>query len=79
MKNSQIHPSAIVESGAVLGEGVTVGPYAVIEDGSKIGQGCRVLSHAIIKKHAVIADYVEVGHFSLIGGDPQHTRDVRDA
>lgn len=72
MKNSQIHPSAIVESGAVLGEGVTVGPYAVIEDGAKIGQGCRVLSHAIIKKHAVIADNVELGHFSVIGGDPQH-------
>ncbi len=72
MKNSQIHPSAIVQSGSMLGEGVLVGPYAVIESGAKIGQGCRILSHAIIKKHAVIGDGVEVGHFSVIGGDPQH-------
>lgn len=72
MKNSLIHSSAIVESGAKLGKNVSVGPYAIIESGAQIGDNCQIQSHAIVKKHAVLGDGVEVGHFSVIGGDPQH-------
>ena len=35
---SQIHSTAIVDPGARLGEGVSVGPYAVIESGTEIGE-----------------------------------------
>lgn len=69
---SQIHSTAIVDSGARLGEGVSVGPYAVIESGTEIGEGCLVESHAVIKQSAILEKNVRVGHFSVVGGDPQH-------
>lgn len=34
-----IHPAALVDPGARLGEGVSVGPFAVIEAGAEIGAG----------------------------------------
>ena len=32
-----IHPTAIVDPGAVLGAGVTVGPYSIIDGNVTIG------------------------------------------
>ena len=72
MKNSLIHPTAIVEEGANIGTQVTVGAYAIIENGAKVGDGCHIYSHAVIKKYAVLGHGVEVGHFAVVGGDPQH-------
>ncbi|MFI4928540.1 MAG: LpxD N-terminal domain-containing protein, partial [Burkholderiales bacterium] len=34
-----IHPSAVVDPEAVLGEGVTIGPHCVVERGARIGAG----------------------------------------
>ena len=72
MKNPQIHPTAIIEAGAKFGKDLCVGPYAVIESGARIGKGCIIHSHAVIKKYTVLGDGVEVGHFTVVGGDPQH-------
>ncbi|HUG26541.1 UDP-3-O-(3-hydroxymyristoyl)glucosamine N-acyltransferase [Piscinibacter sp.] len=43
-----IHPSAVVDPGAVLGEGVSVGPLAVIEAGAVIGDGAAVGAHCVV-------------------------------
>ena len=72
MKDSHIHQTALVSGEARLGQNTSVGAYAIIEHGAEIGQGCHIHSHAVIKSHAVIRDQVEVGHFSVIGGDPQY-------
>ena len=66
-ESPQIHPTAIIESGAILGSNVTVGAYAIIENGAKIGNDCLIQSHAVIKKYAVVGDNAEVGHFAVIG------------
>ena len=71
--NSSLHSTAIVESQSSLGDGVSVGPYAVIEEGAVVGNGSIVEAHAIIKKWARIGENVRVGHFSVLGGDPQHS------
>jgi UDP-N-acetylglucosamine acyltransferase len=39
---AQIHPTAIVDPGASIGDGVTVGPYAVIETGVELGDDNHV-------------------------------------
>jgi UDP-N-acetylglucosamine acyltransferase len=72
MNANKIDATAILGPGVVLGEGTVIGPYAVIEDGAVLGSHCHIQSHAVIKKHAVLENGVEVGHFSVIGGDPQH-------
>ena len=70
--SSLIHPTAVIESGANLGRDISVGPFAVIEKGAEIGDGVVLESHAVVKKWARIGDDVRVGHFCIVGGDPQH-------
>ena len=70
--SSLIHTTAVIESGANLGRDISVGPFAVIEKGAEIGDGVVLESHAVVKKWARIGDNVRVGHFCVVGGDPQH-------
>ena len=43
-----IHPTAVVEEGAILGEGVAVGPHAVIFRHARIGARTRIHAGAVI-------------------------------
>lgn len=51
-----IHPSAVVASDAVIGEGVTVQAFAVIESGAKIGARTVIGAHGYIGHGAEIGD-----------------------
>jgi UDP-N-acetylglucosamine acyltransferase len=53
--SSSIHATAIIGSGAVIGEGVVVGPYTVIEDDVVIGD------RTVIGPHVHIADGARIG------------------
>ena len=66
-----IHPTAFVDPGAVLGEGVEVGAYAVIGPRVTLGDGCKVGAHAIIESHARIGKDTRVYSFASIGAPPQ--------
>ena len=44
----KIHPSAIVDSHAEIGEDVEIGPYCVIGPNVKIGAGTRLISHVTV-------------------------------
>jgi UDP-3-O-[3-hydroxymyristoyl] glucosamine N-acyltransferase len=55
-----IHPSAIVETGVELGEGVSIGAHATIQSGVKIGNG------AIVHPNVVIYADVEIGDRSIL-------------
>ena len=70
--SSMIHNSAVISSGAVMGQNVTVEPFAVTEKGAVIGDNCVIQSHSVIKKWAKVASGVRIGNFSVVGGDPQH-------
>lgn len=69
----RIHPSAVIDPSAVLGEGVDVGALAVIEAGVTIGAGARIGAHCVIERNAQIgvgtrlAARVTVGFDSRIG------------
>ena len=43
-----IHPSAIVEPSAKIGDGVTVGPFVYIGPRSFVGDGSQIMSHVTI-------------------------------
>jgi UDP-3-O-[3-hydroxymyristoyl] glucosamine N-acyltransferase len=47
-----IHPTAVIEPGAVVGEGVHIGAYVVIGTGAVIGTGCTLLPHVVIYPQA---------------------------
>lgn len=66
-----IHPTAIVSDGAVLGEGCYVGPYSTIGSGVVLGDRVRIDSHAVIGGTTFIGDDTHVFPFVSIGLAPQ--------
>ena len=64
---SKIHPTAIVEDGAVLGEDVSVGAYAHIGQYAKIGDGTTIGQGAIIEGHTTIGSMSQIFPYALIG------------
>jgi UDP-N-acetylglucosamine acyltransferase len=67
----KIHPTAIVDPGARLGEDVEIGPYALIGADVEIGPHTTVQSHAVIEGAVRLGTDNEIGHGAIIGGRPQ--------
>lgn len=65
--SAKVHPLAVVDPGAVLGDGVEVGPFAVIGpeveigDGTEVGAGAKVLGPARIGRENRIFPNAAVG------------------
>ncbi|MBS0124385.1 UDP-3-O-(3-hydroxymyristoyl)glucosamine N-acyltransferase [Thetidibacter halocola] len=51
-----IHPSAIVEDGAVLGEDVSVGPFAYIAAGARVGAGSVIAGHVHVGRDVTLGE-----------------------
>lgn len=66
-----IHPTAIVDPAASLGEGVCVGPYSVIGAGVEIGDGTWVGPHVVINGPTTIGKNNRIHQFASIGDAPQ--------
>lgn len=67
-----IHPTAVIEDGARIGDGVTAGPYAVIEAGARVGDGCSIAAHAVVRSAARIGPGCRIDSFAVVGGEPNH-------
>lgn len=66
-----IHPTAIIESGAILGENVTIGAYAYIGHNVKLGDNCTVMHHATIDGNTTLGTYNIVHPYAYLGGNTQ--------
>jgi UDP-N-acetylglucosamine acyltransferase len=68
---SLIHPSAVIEDGAILGNNVSVGPFAYIGPNVKIGDNTTVAAHAVIEGHTTIGKGNRIFSHSAVGTIPQ--------
>jgi len=68
---SNIHPTAIIEEGAMLGEDITVGPYATIGANVKIGDGTTIAAHAHIEGFTTIGKRNRIFPYAAVGTIPQ--------
>ncbi|MHB1310917.1 MAG: acyl-ACP--UDP-N-acetylglucosamine O-acyltransferase [Gemmatimonadaceae bacterium] len=66
-----IHPTAIVDVNAELGEGVEVGPGAIIGPRCTVGAGTVIAARAILEQNVRIGQQVKIGVGSVLGGAPQ--------
>jgi UDP-N-acetylglucosamine acyltransferase len=66
-----IHPTAVVEKGAELGDDVEVGPFCFVGPRVKIGAGTKLLRHVNIDGITEIGERCEIHPFASIGGPPQ--------
>ncbi len=71
MTSVQIHPTAIVDPEAELGENVTIGPFSIIERNVRIGDGSGIASSALVASGARIGRHVQIHHGAVIGTKPQ--------
>lgn len=68
---SLIHPSAVIDDGAILGDNVSVGPFAYIGSKVSIGDNTTVASHAVIEGRTTIGKNNRIFSHSAVGTIPQ--------
>lgn len=69
-----IHPTAIIEEGAQLGNDVSVAPFAYIGGSVKIGDGCSIGQGVRIEGRTTLGKNNKVGAYTVLGTPPQSTR-----
>lgn len=69
---SSIHPTAVVEPGARLHDGVTVGPYCCIGAEVEIGSGAVLHAHVVVTGRTSLGNGTVVYPFASLGQPPQH-------
>ena len=67
----QIHPSAVVDPSAVLGEGVSIGAMAVIGADVVLGDGCEVFPGAHVQGPTVMGPENRIFAGAMVGFEPQ--------
>lgn len=66
-----IDPRAVIDPGAQLEEGVSVGPFSIIGEGVTIGAGTVIGPHVVIRGATRIGRDNRIYQFASIGEDPQ--------
>jgi UDP-N-acetylglucosamine acyltransferase len=68
---ARIHPSAIVEPGARIAAGVTVGPFSIIGPEVTLAEGVTIKSHAVVTGWTEIGEGSVIFPFATVGEVPQ--------
>lgn len=69
--SAEVHPTAIVEDGAKLGDGVSIGPFCIVGSNAVLGDGVELISHAIVTGRTTIGPNCRIFPFASIGHRPQ--------
>jgi len=69
-----IHPTALVDPAAQLGEGVVVGAYSIIKGPVRIGPGTVIHEHSNVQGPSVIGRECQIGPAAYVGLPPQHMK-----
>jgi UDP-N-acetylglucosamine acyltransferase len=68
---TKIHPTALVDPKAHLGEGVSVGPYSVIGPQVSLGEDVEIGAHVVVTGRTSIGRGTRVFPFTSLGDEPQ--------
>ena len=68
---NNIHKTAIIEEGAILGDNITIGAFTIIEKDVKIGDGTVIDSHTLIAGKTTIGKNNHIFSYASIGTIPQ--------
>jgi UDP-N-acetylglucosamine acyltransferase len=68
---TRIHPTALVDADAELGEGVIVGPWAIIGPRVRVGDGTEVGPRVLIEKDTTVGIDCQLSNGAVLGTDPQ--------
>ncbi|WP_170528503.1 acyl-ACP--UDP-N-acetylglucosamine O-acyltransferase [Ruegeria arenilitoris] len=68
---SRIHPSAIIEDGAQIGQDCVIGPFCHVGPKVRLGDRVELKSHVVVTGDTSIGDDCVIFNFSVIGEIPQ--------
>lgn len=74
MSGTEIHPTAVVEAGAQLGEGLRIGPFCHVGPECVLGDGVQLLGHVSVTGATTIGKGTRVYPGAVLGGPPQSAR-----
>lgn len=66
-----VHPTALVDARAEIGDDVEIGPYAVIEANVHIGSGCKIKPHAHLAAGTHLGEQCQIFTGAVLGTVPQ--------
>ena len=67
----RIHPTAIVDASAELGDGVVIGPWSLVGPQCRLGDHTELAPRATLERNVVLGARVRIGIGAVLGGDPQ--------
>lgn len=69
--SARIHPSAVVEDGAILGENVSIGPFCHVGPRAVLKDGVELVSHAVVSGRTEVGKGSRIFPMAVIGGVSQ--------
>lgn len=69
--SARIHPTAIVDKKAEIGQDVEIGPWAYVGPHCVVGDGSVIHMRATLEEHVILGPKVTVGIGTVLGGKPQ--------
>lgn len=66
-----IHPTALIDPDARIGEDVTIGPFAIVGPRVVVGDGTRIGPHVHIERDTRIGQNCAIHTGAVLGTDPQ--------
>jgi UDP-N-acetylglucosamine acyltransferase len=73
-RSARVHPTAVIDPEADLGEDVEVGPFVVIEGPVQVGAGCVLRNGAHLIGPLTMGCHNTVHSFAVLGDAPQHLK-----
>lgn len=68
-----VHPTAVVDPKAQIGDDVSIGPFCVIGPDVTLGARTKLMSHVVIDGVTTLGEDNVIYPFATLGGPPQHT------
>ena len=68
---AKIHPTAVVEDGAILADGVEIGPLCYVGPHVKIGEGTRLIAHCNVDGYTTLGKNNILHPFAALGQPAQ--------
>ena len=68
---TDIHPTAVVEDGANIGDNVVIGPYCCVGPNTTLADGVQLTSHVVVAGFTTVGPNTHVYPFASIGHQPQ--------
>lgn len=71
LNGTKIHPTAIIDPAAQLGEDVSVGPFSIIGPNVVVGARTTIASHVLIERDTEVGEDCRISQGAVLGTDPQ--------